>query len=63
VDLLHSGDVMYYNGYIEPQDGAMSVLFSSQQEAVVCVCVVFRKKVTVVKGSCLGMVVIENITV
>jgi hypothetical protein len=27
---------MHYSGYVEPQDGAMSVLLSFQQEAVVC---------------------------
>jgi hypothetical protein len=33
----HSGAVIHYNGYVEPRDGAMSVLLSSQQEAVACV--------------------------
>jgi hypothetical protein len=27
---------MHYSGYMEPRDGAMSVLFSSQQETVEC---------------------------
>jgi hypothetical protein len=47
---------------MELQDGAVSVLLLSQQEAVACV-QVFRKKVTVVKGSCLRVTEIENITV
>jgi hypothetical protein len=27
---------MHYSGYVGPRDGAMSVLISSQQEAVMC---------------------------
>jgi hypothetical protein len=37
VDWPHSGAIVHYSGYVEPQDGAMSVLLSSQKEAVVCV--------------------------
>jgi hypothetical protein len=34
VDWSHSGAVMHYSEYMEPRDGAVSVLLSSQQEAV-----------------------------
>jgi hypothetical protein len=34
MDWLHSGAVMHYRKYVEPRDVAMSVLLSSQQEAV-----------------------------
>jgi hypothetical protein len=67
VDWPHSGAVMHYREYVEPRDGAVSVLLSSQQEAVACVracvraCGVFRKKVTVVKASCLRVAKIENV--
>jgi hypothetical protein len=37
VDWSHIGAVMHYSGYVEPRDGAVSVLLSSQQEAVACV--------------------------
>jgi hypothetical protein len=37
VDWPHSGAVMHYSRCVEPHVGAMSVLLSSQQEAVVCV--------------------------
>jgi hypothetical protein len=37
VDWPHIGAVMHYRGYVEPRDGAVSVLLSSQQEAVACV--------------------------
>jgi hypothetical protein len=37
VDWPHIGAVMHYSGYLEPRDGAVSVLLSSQQEAVACV--------------------------
>jgi hypothetical protein len=53
---------MHYSGYMELQDGAMSVFHLSQQEAVACV-QVFRKEVIVVKGSCLRVKEIENVTV
>jgi hypothetical protein len=33
----HFGAVMHYSGYVEPRDGAVSFLLSSQQEAVACV--------------------------
>jgi hypothetical protein len=36
-DWPHSGAVMHYSGYVEPRDGALSFLLSSQQEAVACV--------------------------
>jgi hypothetical protein len=36
VDLLHTGAVTHYNRYVEPRDGAVSILLSFQQEAVVC---------------------------
>jgi hypothetical protein len=36
MDCPHSGAVMHYSGYVEPRDGALSFLPSSQQEAVVC---------------------------
>jgi hypothetical protein len=42
VDWPHSGTVLHYSGYMEPRDGAKKQL---------CVCSVFRKKDTVVKGS------------
>jgi hypothetical protein len=64
MDWPHSGAAIRYSGYVEPRDGAMSILLSSQQEAVACVqCIVFRKKANVVKGSCLRVVEIENATV
>jgi hypothetical protein len=34
VDWPHIGAVMHYSGYVEPRDGVMSFLLSSQQEAV-----------------------------
>jgi hypothetical protein len=37
VDWLHSGAVMHFSGYVKQQDGARSVLLSSQQEVVACV--------------------------
>jgi hypothetical protein len=37
VEWPHSGAVMHFNQYMEPRDGAMSVLLSSQKEAVACV--------------------------
>jgi hypothetical protein len=37
VDWPHIGAVMLYSGYVEPRDGAVSFLLSSQQEAVACV--------------------------
>jgi hypothetical protein len=37
VDWLHSGAAMYCSRYVEPQDGAMSILLLSQQEVVACV--------------------------
>jgi hypothetical protein len=37
VDWPHIGAVMHYSGYVEPRDGAVSFLLSSQQEAVTCV--------------------------
>jgi hypothetical protein len=53
VDWSHSGAVMYHSRYVEPRDGAASVIFSPQQEAVACFrCI--ENKVTVVKGSFLG---------
>jgi hypothetical protein len=33
-DWPHIGAVMHYSGYVEPRDGAVSFLLSSQQEAV-----------------------------
>jgi hypothetical protein len=36
MDWPHSGAVMHYSGYMEPRDGAVSILLSSQQEAVAC---------------------------
>lgn len=50
MDCPHSGDLMHCGGYVEPQDGAMSLL-SFQQEAVTCVhaCGVVRKKATLRK--------------
>jgi hypothetical protein len=36
-NFVDSGAVMHYRGYVEPQVDAVSVLLSSQQEAVVCV--------------------------
>jgi hypothetical protein len=36
LDWLYNSVVMHYSGNMEPQDGAMSVLLSSQQEAVAC---------------------------
>jgi hypothetical protein len=61
VDRPHIGAVMHYSGYVEPRDGAVSFLLSSQQEAVACG--VFRKKVTVLKGGCLRAAEIENVAV
>jgi hypothetical protein len=58
MDWLHSGAVMHYSRYMEPQDGAMCVLLLSQR-----MCSVFRKKVTVLKDSCLRAVEIENVAV
>jgi hypothetical protein len=44
MDWPHSGAVMNYSRYVEPQDGTVSVLFSSQQEdACVHASGVFRK--------------------
>jgi hypothetical protein len=37
VDWPHSGAVMHNSGYVEPRDGAVSMLLSSQQEAVASV--------------------------
>jgi hypothetical protein len=37
VDWTHSGVVMHYSGYMEPRDGALSVVLLSLQEAVACV--------------------------
>jgi hypothetical protein len=56
VDLPHSGAVMHYSGYTEPWDGALSILL------LLHACGVFRKKVTVVKGS-LWAAEIENVAV
>jgi hypothetical protein len=39
-DWPHSSAAMHYSGHVEPRDGAVSVLLSSQQEAIVCVTVV-----------------------
>jgi hypothetical protein len=36
VDGLHSGVVMRCGKYVDPQDGAMSILLSSQEEAFAC---------------------------
>jgi hypothetical protein len=36
MDWPHSGTVMHYSGYVEPRDGAVSILLSCQQEAVAC---------------------------
>jgi hypothetical protein len=33
----HSGAVMHYIGYVEPRDGAVSLIRLSRQEAVACV--------------------------
>jgi hypothetical protein len=43
VDWPHIGAVMY-SGYVEPLDGAVSFLLSSQQEAVACMCVVYSER-------------------
>jgi hypothetical protein len=48
---------------MKSQDGVVSILISSQQEAVVCVCHVFRKKVCFVTGSSLSAVKIKNVRV
>jgi hypothetical protein len=62
VDWPHIGAVMHYSGYVEPRDGAVSVLLSSQQEAVACVrCI--QKESHVLKGSCLRAAEIENVAV
>jgi hypothetical protein len=37
MDWPYSGAVMHYSGYVEPRDGAVSILLLSQQEAVVCI--------------------------
>jgi hypothetical protein len=37
VEWPHSGAVMHCGEYMEPRDGALSVLLSSQKEAVACV--------------------------
>jgi hypothetical protein len=51
---------MHYSGHLEPEDDAMSFLPSSQQEAVVRVSCIFRKKGTIVKGSYLRAAEIEK---
>jgi hypothetical protein len=61
MDWPHSGAVMYYSRFMEPQDGAVSVLLSFQQEAFLCMqCI---QKVTAVMGSCLRGAEIKNVTV
>jgi hypothetical protein len=44
VDWLHSGAVMHYSGYMEPRDGAVSILLSSQQEEVACMWCIQKEK-------------------
>jgi hypothetical protein len=56
MDWPHSGTVMHYSRYLYPQDGAMSVILSSQQEAALSV-------LCVQEGSCLQAAEIENVTV
>jgi hypothetical protein len=62
VDWLHSSTVMHYSGFLEPQDGVVSVLLSSQQEAVVFILCI-QKESHVLKGSCLRAAEIENVAV
>jgi hypothetical protein len=58
MDWVLSGTVIHYNRYVEPQEGIMSVLLSSRQEAVACVqCM---QKVIVEKGKCLPAAQIKN---
>jgi hypothetical protein len=52
---------MFYKGCVGPRGGAISVLLSSQQEAVVCG--VFRKEVVVMKDIRLRVAEIENVAV
>jgi hypothetical protein len=61
VDWPHSGAVMHYSGYVESRDGAVS--FSCPRKKQSRACNVFRKKFTVVKGSCLQAAEIENVAV
>jgi hypothetical protein len=50
VEWPHSGAVMHCSEYIEPRDGAVSVLLSSQKKQL-RVCGVFRKNTIAMKGS------------
>jgi hypothetical protein len=52
MEWLNSDAVMHYSRYVKPQDGAVSFLLSSQQEAVGVQCTIFRKKIPVAKGRC-----------
>jgi hypothetical protein len=39
----YSGAAMHYSEYVEPQDGATSILLLSQQEAVLCMPYIQKK--------------------
>jgi hypothetical protein len=58
----HSGAVMHYTGYTESWDGAVSVLLSSQQEAVARAWFIQTESHNV-KDSCLQAAEIENVAV
>jgi hypothetical protein len=37
MDWSHNGTVMHYSQYVEPQDGAVSIVLLPQQETTACV--------------------------
>jgi hypothetical protein len=62
VDWPHIGALMHCNEHVEPRDGAVSFLLSSQQEPVACVrCI--QKESHCCEGSCLRAAEIENVAV